>query len=424
MKYFQLLLKIPNKNVLNLPFFIAKRLAIVKQKTFSKFIITLAVTATAISVAVMIIAMSFANGFQSVISNKVFSMWGHVRIMNSFNDKFTTAEEDPTLSDSAIEKQLLLTKGVQSVQPYASKTAILKYKTDIESILFKGVQSDEMFKRMQPFLLEGRWLRYDTSSYSTEINISKYIADRLEIKVDDSLIVYFFKRDGSKKARKLSIAGIYKIGIEEFDKGFGICDINLLRRINDWEPSQIGGYEVYLQDYKRIDSLSEQIYSELPQGWYARSLKELNPQIFDWLGLQDQLKSILLVIMLIVAVVNMITCLIILVLERTSMTGILKAIGASDTNIKKIFLYNTSFIALAGILLGTALGLLICFIQQKTGFIKLNEEAYFMRVAEAKINWWQVLGIDLITLIICMITLLIPVLLVKKVNVVKAIQFR
>ena len=409
---------------MNLPFFIAKRLAIVKQKTFSKFIITLAVTATAISVAVMIVAMSFANGFQSVISNKVFSMWGHVRVMNSYDEKFTTAEEQPTLADAGIEKQLRETKGVISVQPYASKTAILKYKTDIESILFKGIENDEMFKRMQPFLLEGRWLRHDTVGYSTEINISKYIADRLEIKVNDSLIVYFFKRDGSKKARKLSIAGIYKVGIEEFDKGFGICDINLLRRINDWEPNQIGGYELYIDDYKKLDSLSEQIYSELPQGWYARSLKELNPQIFDWLGLQDQLKSILLVIMVIVAVVNMITCLIILVLERTSMTGILKALGASDGKIQKIFLYNTSFIAILGILLGTLLGLAICFLQQKTGFIKLNEEAYFMRVAEAQINYWQVLAIDIATLLICMTTLLVPVLLVKKINVVKAIQFR
>ena len=409
---------------MNLPFFIAKRLAIVKQKTFSKFIITLAVTATAISVAVMIVAMSFANGFQSVISNKVFSMWGHVRVMNSYDEKFTTAEEQPTLADAGIEKQLRETKGVISVQPYASKTAILKYKTDIESILFKGIENDEMFRRMQPFLLEGRWLRHDTIGYSTEINISKYIADRLEIKVNDSLIVYFFKRDGSKKARKLSIAGIYKVGIEEFDKGFGICDINLLRRINDWEPNQIGGYELYIDDYKKLDSLSEQIYSELPQGWYARSLKELNPQIFDWLGLQDQLKSILLVIMVIVAVVNMITCLIILVLERTSMTGILKALGSSDGKIQKIFLYNTSFIAILGILLGTLLGLAICFLQQKTGFIKLNEEAYFMRVAEAQINYWQVLAIDIATLLICMTTLLVPVLLVKKINVVKAIQFR
>ncbi len=417
-------MKITNNDVLNLPFFIAKRLAIVKQKTFSKFIITLAIIATSISVAVMIVAMSFGNGFQSVISNKVFSMWGHVRVMNTFDDKISTAEEQPTLADLEIEQQLMSTKGVQSVECYASKTAILKFKAGVESVLFKGVESGKMFERMQPFLLQGRWLKYEDSGYSKEINISQYIANRLEINVNDSLIVYFFSKDGSKRARKLSVAGIYKIGIEEFDKGFGICDINLLRRLNNWEPSQIGGYEIYLNDYKKIDSLTENIYADLPQGWYARSLKELNPQIFDWLGLQDQLKTILLIIMVIVAVVNMITCLIILVLERTSMTGILKALGAGNRKIKTIFLLNTSFIAFTGIVLGTIIGLLICFLQKKTGFIKLNEDAYFMKVAEAKVDWVQVLAIDLITLMICMLTLLIPVILVSRVNVVKAIQFR
>ncbi len=409
---------------MNVSFFIASRLALVKQKTFSRFIIGLAIGATTLSVAVMIVAMSFANGFQTVISNKVFSFWGHVRVIKTLDDRISTAEEIPVMQNDSIENFLKKMPEVQAVQQYATKTAILKYNTEIESILLKGVNSKEMFSRLQPYLLEGRWLQFDSSGYSKEINISKYIADRLEIKTNDSLIVYFFNADGTKRARKLSIAGIYKIGIEEFDKHFGLCDINLLRRMNNWEPNEIGGYEVFLKDYKKTDSVTKKIYSALPDGWYARSLKELNPQIFDWLGLQDQLKNILLVIMIIVAVVNMLTCIIILVLERTTMTGILKAVGASNVTIQKIFLYNTTFIALAGIIGGTILGLLICYIQQQTGFIKLNEEAYFMRVAEARVNWLQVLLVDAATLVICMVTLLVPLILIKKVNVVKAIQFR
>ncbi len=369
--------------------------------------------------------MSFANGFQKVISNKVFSFWGHVRVVKTLDERISTAEEIPVTQNDTIENYLKKMPEVQAVQQYATKTAILKYNTEIESILLKGINSKEMFTRLQPYLLEGRWLHFDSSGYSKEINISKYIADRLDIKINDSLIVYFFSSDGSKtRARKLSIAGIYKIGIEEFDKHFGLCDINLLRRMNNWEPNEIGGYEVFLKDYKQTDSVTKKIYSSLPDGWYARSLKELNPQIFDWLGLQDQLKNILLIIMIIVAVVNMLTCLIILVLERTTMTGILKAVGASNVTIQKIFLYNTTFIALAGIIGGTILGLLICYIQQQTGFIKLNEEAYFMRVAEARVNWLQVLLVDGATLLICMVTLLVPLILIKKVNVVKAIQFR
>ncbi len=368
--------------------------------------------------------MSFANGFQKVISNKVFSFWGHIRIVNNLDEKVSTAEENPVTENLQVEKLLQSQPGVAGVQEYATKSAILKYNTDIESILLKGVNNKEMFRRMQPFLEEGRWLNFDSSGYSLEINISRYVADRLEIKVNDTLIVYFFNPDGSKRARKLNIAGIYKIGIEEFDKHFGLCDIDLLRRMNNWEPNQIGGYEVFLKDYKTTDSLTEKLYKKLPDGWYARSLREINPQIFDWLGLQDQLKNILLVIMMIVAVVNMLTCLIILVLERTTMTGILKAVGAPDSSIQSIFLYNTGFIALAGILLGTLLGVLICVIQQQTGFIKLNEEAYFMRTAAVEINWWQILAVDGLTLLVCIVTLLIPVLLIKKVNVVKAIQFR
>ena len=409
---------------MNVPFYIARRLALVKQKTFSKFIIGLAIGATTLSVAVMIVAMSFANGFQKVISNKVFSFWGHVRIVNNLDEKVNTAEEYPVTENLEIQQLLQQQPNVAGVQEYATKTAILKFNTEIESVLLKGVNNEEGFSRLQPFLQEGRWLRFDTSGYSQEINISRYIADRLQIKVNDTLFVYFFNADGTKRARKLNIAGIYKIGIEEFDKHFGLCDINLLRRMNNWEPNQIGGYEVFLKDYRTTDSTTAILYKALPDGWYARSLKEINPQIFDWLGLQDQLKNILLVIMIIVAVVNMLTCLIILVLERTTMTGILKAVGAPDSSIQGIFLYNTGFIALTGIVLGTILGIVICLVQQQTGFIKLNEEAYFMRTAAVDINWWQVLAVDALTLLVCILTLLIPVILIKRVNVVKAIQFR
>lgn len=405
--------------------FLAKRIAFNNQRSFSRFIIRLATAATAVSVAAMIITLAFVNGFQYAISNKIFNFWGHLRVQEYEPDKSYIAEETPSPPNDTTTHILHTFPQIKQIQAFATKSAVVEKNKEIEGILFKGVESNYNFSNLQSFLKQGTFPKFNDTAYSKDILLSQFIANELQVKVDDSVNVYFInQQEGRASVRRLHVCGLFKTGIDEYDKTFAIGDIRLLRRVYNWQHNEVGGYEVFLNDYKKMDTINTQLYEILPQGWISRTIKQIYPNIFDWLQIQDVNRTVIFIVMSIVAVINLITCLLILILERTKMVGILKAIGSRDWTIQKIFLYHSTIIAGVGIFLGLVIGLGICILQRHTGFIKMDESAYYVSEAPVYIIWWEVVAVCAGTLLVCMLALLLPTLFIKTIRPVKAIQFR
>lgn len=406
--------------------FIANRIAFNQQKSFSRFIIRLSTVATAISVMVMIIALSLANGFKNTVSQKVFSFIGHIRVLEKEPDKAIISEETPIIKNDSIAESIRQHPEVKSIHPYATRYAILKTKDEIEGLIVKGLDSTFSSGNLQRFILQGRPLQYNDSTYSREIILSSSTADRLKIKLNEKVLIYFIKPDGTLRPDKLTVTGIYKTGIEEYDKTFAIGDIKLIQRLNEWHEDEVSGYEIFLNNYKKINKVAKEIYEQdnFPLTWNTVSAQKISPNIFDWLNLQDKNTLVLIIIIAIVAFINLITCFLILVLERVRMIGVLKSLGAADWTVQKIFLRHAAIITITGILAGAAIALGLLWMQDATGFIKLKEEAYYVSTAAVKIVWWQVITVCAGTLIVCFLVLMIPSLLVKKIQPVRAVQFR
>ncbi|MCX8019312.1 MAG: ABC transporter permease [Chitinophagaceae bacterium] len=406
--------------------FIAKRIAFSRQKSFSRFIIRLAIAATAISVMIMIIAVSLANGFKNKVSQKVFSFIGHLRIVEKEPDRSIIAEETPILKNDTLEQKIRKLPYIKGIHPYANRYAILKTREDLEGVIVKGLRSEEDFSHLLSFIKQGRPLRYNDSTYSREIVLSSVTAERLKLKLNDKVLIYFIRPDGSLRPDKLTIAGIYKTGIEEYDKTFALADMKLIQRLNEWNEDEISGYEIFIDNYRNMEAASSALYElpDFPPTWNTLTARDISPNIFDWLALQDKNTMVLLIIISVVAVINLITCFLILVLERVRMIGVLKSLGATDFTVQKIFLHHAAIISATGISLGAILALVLLWAQMKTGFLTLKEEAYYISTVEVQIIGWQVALICFGALFITMCVLLIPSLLVKKVQPVQAIHFR
>ena len=368
---------------LNLSRFIARRIAFNSQHSFSRFIIRLAIAATAIGVMAMILTIAFAKGFQHAISDKMYGFSGHIRIQHFDTDKTDSDSVSPVAANDTVLSIIRNDPAVNYVYAFATKDAILKGPESFEGLKLKGVEPGFSFNHLQEFLVSGRWIHFSDSSYSNEINLSSYTASQLQLKPGDKLYAYFIQPDGTKRVRPMFVAGTFKTGIEYYDRVNALVDIRLIQRLNGWPPGEINGYEIFIKDYRTADSVSNRIFEKLPAKWNSQSIREIYGNIFDWLNLQDTTILIVIVIMILVAILNLITCLIILLLERTHMIGILKSMGSRDTEYSKIFLYHGALITFGGIILGNFFGILFTGFRTRYGIITLPEDSYYISTAAA-----------------------------------------
>lgn len=423
---------------LNLSYFISSKMSLKNGTSFTSVIIKIAIATIALSVAVMILSSSIIQGFKNQITDKIFGFWGHIHITDSNVSR--NMELIPIVADQAIKDSILnieyleyvdktsnalkrTTGGVEHVQSFVISPAIIKTKTSLEGIILKGVGDDYKWERFEPYIKSGNNISKVDDSDRRAIMVSQQTANRLNLELEDKIILNFVKSRNHIQ-KPFFVKGIYRTGLEEYDKKFAFVDQNELKAILEWAPDQIGGYEVVLDNFNDAPVIADYIYEEvIPANQYAETIKEKFPNIFEWLDLTNINEKIILMLMIIVSIINMATALLILILERSQMIGVLKTLGETDWNIRKIFLWQAGHIIMYGLLIGNILGLGIAFLQQYTGFIKLDEENYYLSVAPIEINLWTVLLINLGTICITLLFLVIPSYLVSRINIIKVLRF-
>lgn len=394
---------------MNTAFEIAKRISFFKQKNYTRFIVRLSIAATAISVATILLTFSIVNGFQSTISRKVFSFWGHIQIASVDGNYLN---ENPTILN-----QLKSNPEIESTTPYLNQTMVLAKEIEIEGLNAKGIADFSMI----PDLSKGRTIKSDGQSISREVVISKAIASKLKIDTGDQVKLYFLQ-NGSVQERKLIVVGLFHTGIEEYDLKNVFVELKLLQQLVQ-EPTIINGYQVNLKDLDKVDAVQDNIRNSLPKNWVSSASADVYPQLFDWIKVQSINRNITIFIMLLIAIVNLITCLLILILERVPMIGGLTAMGASHQMIRKVFMYQASFITWIGIGLGLLLGIGLSVIQMKFQIIHLDESAYLVDKLPILIKPMQVIGVLFGTALVSYLSFLLPTLWIKKMSPAKAVRF-
>lgn len=406
---------------MNLELFIAKRLAYSKDKKIftSRPIIRIALAGVAIGFAVMIIAVSIVTGFKKEIRNKVIGFGSHIQISNY--DENNSYESRPITNDQKFLIDLKKDGDIKHVQVFATKPAIVKSSDQIEGVVCKGIGNDFDWTYFQKKLISGKTFNSNDSISSDSIVISEILAKKLKLKAGDDLITFFIQQP--PRARRFHISGIYNTGLEEFDKLYIFCDIGQIQKLNDWDKNQIGGFEIAINNFDDIDRVGQKVYDLVPSELNSRTIKDIYPQIFDWLGLQNVNAIIIITLMIVVSGMNMISALLIIILERVNMIGMLKALGSPNISIRKLFIYLAAFLTGKGLIWGNLIGLTFIFLQKHYKFIRLDEESYYISYVPIDFSWSYFALLNLGTLLICVLMMIIPTLIITKIKPLSAIRY-
>lgn len=377
----------------------------------------------------MIISVATGIGLQQKIREKVSAFNGHI-IISNYDDTQSQVSSRPISTKQDFYPKFNSVKGISHIQAVAGKSGIIRTENAFEGIIFKGVGKDYKWNLIQEYLVSGK-LPDVSHNLNEQVLISQFLADRLNLKVGDRFNTFFLKDEANQKPnlRVFQISGIYNSGFQEFDATYIIGDIRHLQRINKWKADEVGAFEVFVDDFDKISEIGDQVYKNTFNAEDAS--KSLDTQtivdkfyyIFEWLTLFDFNIIVILVVMIAVATINMVVALLVLILERTQMIGILKALGATNWNIREIFLYNAGYLIFRGLFWGNLIGISLILIQQQFGVVTLNPENYYVTEAPVYLNWLYLLLLNIGTIVVCLIVLLIPSYLITKISPVKAIRF-
>lgn len=404
---------------MNFYYFLSNRLNQTRKNSFSHLVSIIAIVSVALGLAVMLVSFAVLQGFRKEIEEKIFSFGAHLQVTKY--DVKNSFEENPISINRNIYKNALQNPSILHIQKYSLKAALLKSGEGVSGIVLKGIGSDFDTARFAKNMISGRLPQLNDTSYSKSIAISKIIADKMRLSLGDTVLIYFVQNP--PRYRKLVVCGLYETSMEEFDELMAICDIRLNQKINNWADSLVGGYEIYVRDFAQLDTAASSVIDDLDYDMQLEKVTEKYIQIFDWLQLLDKNVIIFLSLILLVASFNIISTIFIMIMERTPMIGILKALGATNRQIQKLFLWQGVQIIVKGLFWGNIIGLGTCALQYYFKIIPLEPSTYYMSSAPIFWDWTIFIYLNLITFFIIGVVLLIPVLVISNIKPVKSIKW-